>query len=213
MISEEDILKNKKSFLDVCRNYISREGLKELLEYLEYKTDFFIAPASAVHHLDEPGGLCLHSLNVFETLLRIYKSTLQPHVFSDDDACFDPIPEESLAIVALFHDVWKCNRFKPCEKKRKLLNGQWETYSGYIEEDDFPYGHGEKSNLIVSYYMKIHKDEQLAIRWHRGAFEAGEAGSQMRKAFYDACRKYPIVPLLQTADMLTTLCIDPKDYY
>ena len=75
MISEEDILKNKKSFLDVCRNYISREGLKELLEYLEYKTDFFTAPASAVHHLDEPGGLCLHSLNVFETLLRSYNLT------------------------------------------------------------------------------------------------------------------------------------------
>ena len=212
-MTEDEILKNRKIFLDVSRNYIKREGLLGLLEYLNCKTDFFSAPASAAHHLDEPGGLCLHSLNVFETLLRIYKSTLQPHVFHDDDACYAPISEESLAIVALFHDIWKCNRYKPCEKRRRNAYGNWETYPGYDEEDDFPYGHGEKSNLIVSHYLKLQRDEQLAIRWHRGAFEAGEAGSQMRKAYYEACRQHALVPLLQSADMLATLCIDPKDYY
>ncbi len=86
-MTEDEILKNRKIFLDVSRFYIKRDGLIGLLEYLNCNTDFFSAPASPSHHLDEPGGLCLHSLNVFETLLRIYKSTLQPHVFSDDNAC------------------------------------------------------------------------------------------------------------------------------
>lgn len=212
-MTDIEIQKNRKIFLDVCNNYIHREGLLALLEYLNCKTDFFTAPASVARHLDEPGGLCQHSLNVFETLMRINKSTMEPYVFSDDNACFDPIPEESLAIVGLFHDIWKCNRYKPCNKRRKNHLGNWESYPGYEEEDDFPYGHGEKSNLILSHYLKLHRAELLAIRWHRGAFEAGEAGSQMRKAYYEACRRFALVPLLQCADMISTLCIDPKEYY
>lgn len=212
-MTDADIQKNRKTFLDVCRNYIQREGLLNLLEYLNCQTDFFSAPASAARHLDEPGGLCQHSLNVFETLMRINKSTMEPYVFSNDNACFDPISEESIAIVSLFHDIWKCNRFKSCEKRRKNHLGQWESYQGYEEVDDFPYGHGEKSILMLSHYLKLNRDEMLAIRWHRGAFEAGEAGSQMRKAYYEACRRFALVPLLQSADMISTLCIDPKEYY
>lgn len=212
-MTENEIQENRNLFLNAARTYIRRGGIIEVLSYLDNKTDFFYAPASSYLHLCEPGGLCKHSLNVFETALRIYKSTLEPHAQGDDNACFDEIPEESIAIASLFHDVWKCNRFHPCKKSRKDAHGLWGEYTTYEEKDSFPFGFGEKSCLMLSAHMQLNKKELLAIRWQHGAFEAGEAGSKMRKAFYAACRQSPLVALLQAADNLSTLFIDPKEYY
>lgn len=40
-----DINAQKKKFLSLCRDNIHRDGLEELLDWLQ-KADFFIAPAS-----------------------------------------------------------------------------------------------------------------------------------------------------------------------
>ena len=44
-------------------------GADALLNYLENKSDFFTAPASARYHLACEGGLCEHSLNVYHCLV------------------------------------------------------------------------------------------------------------------------------------------------
>ena len=67
-----DVDLNKEEFLRIARENIKREGLEELLSFLE-GTDFFTAPCSTRFHLAERGGLCQHSLNVFDRFVRILK--------------------------------------------------------------------------------------------------------------------------------------------
>ena len=66
-----ELEQNKQLYLDTCRREIHRDGLERLLDYLE-KSDFFTAPSSSNFHLNEAGGLCRHSLNVFEAACNIY---------------------------------------------------------------------------------------------------------------------------------------------
>ena len=60
----------KEEFLRVARANIDREGLEDLLEWLEQE-DFFEAPASTRYHGNYPGGLCQHSLDVYEYALKL----------------------------------------------------------------------------------------------------------------------------------------------
>ena len=58
----------KEEFVQIYRENIVREGADALLDYLENKSDFFTAPASARFHGSYAGGLCEHSVNVFRCL-------------------------------------------------------------------------------------------------------------------------------------------------
>ena len=105
-MTEEKIEENKARFIDLCRSNIHRDGLEQLLSYLE-TTDFYTAPSSASFHLNEEGGLCRHSLNVFETAHTIYESVVRPAMQREDTPFSGSIDSESLAIATLFHDIWK----------------------------------------------------------------------------------------------------------
>ena len=59
-----DVEKQKQEFLSLCRENIHREGLEDLLTWLQ-KSDFFTAPASTRYHGAYEGGLCEHSLDVY----------------------------------------------------------------------------------------------------------------------------------------------------
>ena len=195
-----EIQHHKELYMDYCRQYIHREGLEKLLNYLEH-TDSFEAPSSTRFHLNTRGGLCRHCLNVFETALSINKNILLPKQQSGESIFAEPIEEESIAVAALFHDVCKCNIYKEAEKWRKDANNKWESYKAYEVADDFPFGHGEKSCYIVSHYIRLLKDELLAIRWHMGMYDVGEGGTPNRSSFYAATEMSPLVVLLQLADM------------
>ena len=52
----------KETFIQIYRENIRRDGAEALLDYLEHKSDFFTAPASARFHGAYAGGLCEHSL-------------------------------------------------------------------------------------------------------------------------------------------------------
>ena len=114
-----------------------------------------------------------------------------------------PLKAESIAIATLFHDLCKVKLYHKKEKWKKDENNRWLSYPGYEIEDEFPLGHGEKSWLIVSWYMKLTAEEMLAIRWHMGMFDMGENGSSMRYSFRAALEKSPLVSLLIAADMLS----------
>ena len=96
---ELNLTEQKQRFLDICHDKIHREGLDALLDWLG-KADFFEAPAGTNYHGAYAGGLCQHSLDVYEYAQKI--AFLSP----------TPISEESLAIATLFHDVCKCNLYK-----------------------------------------------------------------------------------------------------
>ena len=184
-------------FKDLFLASVHRDGAEELLERLENETDFFEAPAGAKHHGAFPGGLVIHSLNVYRRLREI---TLRDTI--DGKAILDLTPEtnETVAILGLLHDVCKAGVYHAETKRRRNPEtGVWEDYLGYTFRDPLPLGHGEKSLYQITRFMRLEDHEALAIRWHMGAYDAA-AHTDLRdlSAAMDAT---PWVWRLHEADM------------
>lgn len=179
----------KEEFLNICKSKIQRDGIYALLDYLE-KSDFFVAPASSKFHSNYPGGLVEHSLNVYHCLERIVSH--YPEL---------EISDESVAIVALFHDICKCNFYKIGSRNVKdEETGQWYKKQVYEIDERFPIGHGEKSCIMLQWFLNtVTVDELLSIRYHMGGFDASVKGGDygMSKA-YEKCK---LAPMLHMADL------------
>lgn len=135
---------NKERFKEIFISQVTRPGAADLLAWLG-TTDFFEAPASTRFHGAYPGGLVEHSLNVYYALLG--QSTIREY------------GGESVAVVALLHDVCKTGYY------RRERDGK------YSVKDQLPMGHGEKSVYLVMKFMDLTDEEALAIRWHMGAYD------------------------------------------
>ena len=97
-------MNNKERFIEIYTSKIKREGADRLLDYL-LSSDFFVAPASARFHSSYAGGLLDHSLNVYDCLVS-YLSSPSAERFGFNYS------EESVAIVALLHDLCKVGVYK-----------------------------------------------------------------------------------------------------
>ena len=186
----------KDRFIEIFNDNIKREGADELLSWLE-KSDFFRAPASTRYHLAEPEGLVKHSVHVYERLRDLYSYELArvtggPVILSDED-------EEKIAICGLLHDICKVNFYAVEMRNRKNDKGQWEKYPFYVINDTLPYGHGEKSVYIISGFMRLTREEAMAIRWHMGGWQEGDA----RNAG-NAFEKFPLSVLTHIAYLEAT---------
>lgn len=221
-----DINAQREAFKALAHQHIKRQGLERLLTWLEQETDFFTAPSSTRFHLNTTGGLCLHSMNVFDTALRLWHNVIEPHGLATDDdrsgkpnpaattkAQFRNITEEKIAVATLFHDLCKCNLYVQEEKWKKDENNRWMSYPGYGITDNLPLGHGEKSCMLITRFMGLYDDEYLAVRWHMGMFDIGENGSTSRMSFYRAMELSPLVTLVHASDYLTSQCFEPTIIY
>ena len=122
----------------------------------------------------------------------------------------DLYENESIAIVALLHDICKCCFYVETQKWKKDENGQWESYIGYDVNDVFPIGHGEKSVIMLQNFgLELTAEEMLAIRYHMGMF--GDGGAELRYSQAQAVRDYPLVPLLQMADFSASVIFEPTN--
>ena len=162
-MTPEEISKNQTIFENYCKEYIHRDGMDKLMNYIR-TTDFFTAPSSASYHLNEDGGLCRHSMNVFETAIKVYDNILAPQILSGNSPFTEEISKESIAIATLFHDLCKTKFYHKTERWKKDEQGRWVTYPGYEIVDEFPFGHGEKSCMILNWFIHLKQDELLAIR-------------------------------------------------
>ena len=181
----------REEFIETYRQYIRRDGSEELLDYLMNKSDFFSAPASARFHGAYAGGLCDHSLNVFHCLCDYLSRPRVKEVYGLD---YDM---ESIAIVALLHDLCKVGCYKAGTRNVKNeVTGQWEKVPTFFYEDKLPYGHGEKSVYIISGFMRLSREEAMAIRWHMGF-----SGNEDERLVGQALEQYPLAFALSTADM------------
>lgn len=187
----QSIAENKARFKTLVSENIFRDGIDNLMSYLENETDFFEAPCSTKYHLNVRGGLCEHSINVYCALMDLCAN------YNIDIAK----NAETLTIVSLFHDACKSNFYKPTLVSRKV-NGQWVQSQGFEIDDKLPLGHGEKSVIIIQQHMRLTIEETLAIRWHMGAWDAAVKGGEYAYATAQACK--PLVTLLHCADMLAT---------
>lgn len=187
----------REEFMHVYANLIQRSGSNNLLDWIESRTDFFDAPASTRYHLAEPGGLVKHSVHVFNRLDNLCES--------EDWASkgLSKPQKESIAICGLLHDLCKVNFYKVSTRNVKNeKTGQWEKVPFYTVEDQFPYGHGEKSVYLIERFMRLKTEEAMAIRWHMGGFDDSVRGGSF--AISAAFEKYPLALLLHLADMQAT---------
>lgn len=182
----------KEQYLELLKS-INREGMDELIRFIE-KTDFFIAPASTKFHGDYEGGLLEHSLKVYEILKEKVKTA--PVEIN--------VSEDTLKIVALLHDICKVNFYKVDYRNAKDAMGNWQKVPYYTIEDTIPYGHGEKSVMMLTEYIKLTSEEKYSIRWHMGFSEPKELYTTLGQAF----KKYPLALLLHEADLESTYLFD-----
>ena len=76
--------------------------------------------------------------------------------------------------------------------------GKWEQVPYYTIDDKIPYGHGEKSVMMIEQYIKLNPYERMAIRWHMGFSEPKETWNALGAA-YD---KYPFAMMLHFSDLI-----------
>lgn len=190
----------KEEFIQLYKEKIKRPGSAELLDYLENKCDFFTAPASARYHSSFEGGLCEHSLNVYDCLVDYLD---RPRVQEEYGLNYS---EESIAIVALCHDLCKIGCYKTSTRNVKQPDGSWRQQTVYQFEDPMPYGHGEKSVYIVNGYMRLTREEAFAIRYHMG-FSGVEDNRDVGKAF----EMFPLAYALHVADSEATYFLEGKE--
>ena len=187
----------KQEFITIYNEKIKREGADKLLDYLTNRCDFFTAPASSRFHSSYEGGLAQHSLNVYRCLVQYLAREQVKEVYGLSCS------EETAAIVALLHDMCKVDTYVRDFRNVKNEQGQWEKVPTYRTEDKLPYGHGEKSVYMVSAFMKLSREEAMAIRWHMG-FSGSEDSSLVGRAF----EAYPLAFALSTADMEATYFLE-----
>lgn len=166
---------NKKDFIRLLRD-TKRDGIEDLIKWLDTETDFFTAPASTKYHLNCKGELLQHSLNVLDQL--VVQASME---VSDNDISQELM--NSIVIVSLLHDVCKANFYIEKEKNVKNEKGDWIKEPFYTINDSFPVGHGEKSVILIQKFIDLTDDEILAIRWHMGAFEPKESYNSLSNAF------------------------------
>lgn len=192
---------DKQEFLDIFRGNIHREGGDALLDYLENKCDFFTAPASARFHGAYPGGLCRHSLNVYHCLCDYLARPRVQELYGLE------VPPESAAVAALLHDLCKVDFYTLSTRNVKNeQTGQWEKKPYYTIEEKLPYGHGEKSVYIISGFMKLTRQEAMAIRWHMGF-----SGTEDPRVVGQALEQFPLAFALATADMEASYFLEGRE--
>lgn len=174
----------KEEYIELYKEHIQREGSMRLLDYLENKSDFFTAPASTRSHCAYEGGLCEHSLNVYHCLVDYLMRDRVQELYGLE------YTEESIAIVALLHDVCKVGCY---QKNPRSTRNPW------VYADPLPYGHGEKSVYIISGFMRLTREEAMAIRWHMG-----HSGPEDTTLIRQALKKYHLALALAIADMEAT---------
>lgn len=188
---------------------IQRPGIDRLMEYVR-KSDFYKAPASTKYHLCCEGGLLLHSLNVLAALREMM---VKENDGQNEDGApkikyhyavagqfVTTIPEESMVIIALLHDICKTNYYSISTRNVKNEEtGKWEKQPFYAVNDKMPLGHGAKSAMIIKEYIKLTTEEMYAIWWHMGFTDTED-----KATLSQAIKSYPLIWALHTADMMAS---------
>ena len=196
---EKTIEDFKQEFINIFKENIKREGADKLLDYLVNGSDFFTAPASGKRHNSFEGGLCAHSINVYNRYKNLVKLE-----YGENYA--EKLSDESIAIIALLHDVCKVNTYT-IDYRNQKVEGQWIQVPYFAYNNTLPYGHGEKSVYIVSGFMRLTREEAMAINWHMGGFDLRGQGTS------DLCDAYSMFPnavLFHMADISATY-LDEKN--
>lgn len=182
-----------KEFTEIYTSKINREGADKLLDWL-LKSDFVTCPASTRFHSNHESGLIEHSVKAYQRFIRNLKKEY-------GENWKEIISEESAAIIGLLHDICKVGYYKQ-EMRNVKEDGVWIQKPYYTVDDKLPYGHGEKSVYIISGFMKLTREEAMAINWHMGGFDTRVQGGSysISGAFYE----FPVALIFHLSDLEAT---------
>lgn len=168
-------------------NTVQRTGIADFLDWLVEETDFLTAPASAKYHGCETGGLLKHSIAVYYNLYNL---------------AHDEYSNNTIAIVALFHDICKANFYEEFMRNVKdKETGIWSEVKSFRINEQFPYGsHGGKSvYLMLSHGLHLYDEEAIAINNHMGGWDVTPYHNPS-----GAFTKYHLPVYLHIADIMAT---------
>ena len=202
-----DIEKNKQEYIKRFNQALGhREGSKELLNYLlSSRTDFFTSPASASDFLFVYGGLCQYALLLHDELKRMFSTGVFAQTLNFKDAQGKPlVTQEMIDTVALLAPLDNMLLYSTEQKNRKSYdpevvarlqqqgetvrvdgNGKfvWESYTAYTYDDSMPIGEGIRAISFIQPFMRLKKEEMLAIRWAKGSASSGHDRGAMWATF------------------------------
>lgn len=200
---------SNRAYFEALMAEVKRPGVENLMNYIR-RSDFYTAPASTQFHLACPGGLLQHSLNVYEALTSGLRHERTPEgtpvgIYACCGQTVAWMSMESLIIMGLLHDICKTN-FYGTELRNKKIDGKWQQVPVYIIDDKVPYGHGEKSVMMIEQFMRLKPDERYAIRWHMGFTDGADV-----RTVGQAIEKYPAIWALHDADMKASKFMEGKE--
>lgn len=204
-------MENKQLFLDILES-VDREGITDLINYLE-NSDFFTAPASTKYHYNFEGGLCAHSLNVY---FNLYELAEQYKVRGIE------IPMDSIIICGLLHDISKVDFYEQYAQNKKVYsdtgskhdelgNYDWQTVYAYktkdIKQRFVGFDHCVNSVFILEHFIKLTTDEQVSIANHHSMFNSKSDATELSEVY----SRTPLALMTHLADLEATF-IDESPY-
>lgn len=200
------MLEVKQEYLDLLKE-IKRPNcdIEGFIAYLE-STDFFSAPASTQYHCSFPGGLCLHSINVYKALVKLNESF--NNVYKND----------TLLLVGLLHDLDKILKYERTSKNEKeycedgdksdaIGKFRWKTTETYkVKDSSNKVNLGNKgfaAYMIASMFFSLSEEETYAIMYQYSAIS-----SEQLTDLSAILAKYNLCVLLHSADTITTYCLE-----
>ena len=191
-------------------NSVKRDGIKNLIQFLE-SSDFFDAPASLKLHHAHEGGLCEYALARYDALEAIVSSILPANAYDED----------TLIIVSLLADVNKINYFERtsinkkqyCEdgdKQDNIGRFKWVAEAGYKikdPEDRFVFGtSGQNAERIITDFIPLKDEESAAI------INLGVTYENPMFNYSYIYKKYKLACLLSAADSIATYLDDEAPF-
>ena len=174
-MNKEDRIKQYKNFMESTTS----EGFFNHIKELD-NLGFFTQPASTKYHGAYEGGLFDHSFLTAKALVELTEKL---------ELKWER--PESPYIVGMFHDLCKCDNYVK----------DFETDQYIYNPDIIIPGHGDKSVIMLSQYMRLTDEEIACIRWHMGAYETN---TKLWNYYGKAIEKYPNVLFTHTADMIAS---------
>ena len=219
MLTKEQILENKNRAINLIRS-ISIEGVDNnpLLDLLE-EGGYFYAPASTQYFGSYEGGLCEHSLKVYDILTELASTYARIPLGDSTTPVYN---NDSLILVALLHDLYKMDYYEIYIKNEKVYSPlgkkvdeigkfDWVSSKCYKVKDSryrLTMGDNQVNTLMLinSAFPYLTQEETCAILNSDGGLSNGYANKDL-SAIYS---KSPLATLLHCADMIATYINDEK---
>ena len=155
----------------------NRPHIDDLISFISHM-GYFVAPGSYTHHRFK-GGLVSHSLETYYEAMALREQKIKEG-FSPES-----MPEESVIISALMHDLCKADTIRYNDEQRKVCRVKKAR------------GHSRRSVCKVGEAkFRLTEDEKNAILWHMGGRHIYE-DKQKRIEFF---QNNPLSDIIRKAD-------------